>query len=227
MHYLEEFDWVCSECGVEACRRTYGNTSRVFDVSTFHIDVCAICKEKKSCTEIRDFGYPATEVMREMKNKSVKSANSSTMNYLVFDIDGVLADPSDRLHYITGEKKDWDRFYDEAQYDQPILPNMRLMNNLLETIGANDIIIMTGRPKRIFNETADWLFDYLDTVFVLDKTIFMREDGDHRPDYVLKLEWCEKLGLENIDIVFDDRDQVVKALREAGLNVFQTVDGNY
>jgi len=29
----------------------------------------------------------------------------------IFDIDGTLADVSHRLHYITGETKDWDAFF--------------------------------------------------------------------------------------------------------------------
>lgn len=37
------------------------------------------------------------------------------MKYIVFDIDGVLADCSHRLKYIQGENKDYDKFYIEER----------------------------------------------------------------------------------------------------------------
>ena len=40
------------------------------------------------------------------------------MKYIVFDIDGVLADCSHRLHYIQGENKDYDKFYSDEDDDQ-------------------------------------------------------------------------------------------------------------
>ncbi len=45
------------------------------------------------------------------------------MKYIVFDIDGVLADCSHRLHYIQGDNKDYESFYsyDEVLKDMPIL----------------------------------------------------------------------------------------------------------
>ena len=37
------------------------------------------------------------------------------MKYIIFDIDGVLADCSNRLKYIKGEKKDYDKFYSDEE----------------------------------------------------------------------------------------------------------------
>jgi len=45
-------EWVCYDCGIEASE---GN---VFELSSWHDDVCGVCHEKKSCTEPRDFYYP-------------------------------------------------------------------------------------------------------------------------------------------------------------------------
>ena len=45
--------WVCYDCAVEA-----GYQPRSNHVSTFHIGICGVCKQEKSVTEPRDFGYP-------------------------------------------------------------------------------------------------------------------------------------------------------------------------
>lgn len=37
------------------------------------------------------------------------------MKYIVFDIDGVLADCSHRLKYIQGKDKDYDKFYSKEE----------------------------------------------------------------------------------------------------------------
>lgn len=37
---------------------------------------------------------------------------------IIFDIDGTLADPKDRLHFL--KKKDWNSFYDDCLDDAPI-----------------------------------------------------------------------------------------------------------
>lgn len=54
------------------------------------------------------------------------------MKYIVFDIDGVLADCSHRLKYIQGEDKDYDSFYsyDEILKDKPILNLDKILLNI-------------------------------------------------------------------------------------------------
>ncbi len=57
----------------------------------------------------------------------------------------------------------------------------------------------------------------------------MRSEGDHRPDYKVKEELLGRIlkdGFEPI-MAFDDRDQVVKMWREAGVPCAQVADGNF
>lgn len=56
----------------------------------------------------------------------------------------------------------------------------------------------------------------------------MRKEDDNRKDSQVKYEILLDLAKEkNILAVFDDRNQVVKMWREAGLRCFQVADGNF
>jgi protein-arginine kinase activator protein McsA len=47
--------WVCEDCGREAAERCH---TRITKMSTWHIDICNICRQRKPCTQPRDFGSP-------------------------------------------------------------------------------------------------------------------------------------------------------------------------
>ena len=49
---------VCQECG-----------SKQYSISTWHEDVCQVCGENVSCTEVRDFYYPEFEIDLNAINK--------------------------------------------------------------------------------------------------------------------------------------------------------------
>lgn len=56
------------------------------------------------------------------------------MKYIVFDIDGVLADCSHRLKYIKGEKKDYDKFYFyDKTFSLPLTTTTKSMRCMLST----------------------------------------------------------------------------------------------
>jgi len=56
----------------------------------------------------------------------------------------------------------------------------------------------------------------------------MRKAGDNRKDSIVKYEILQELIKEYyIEYVFDDRDQVVKMWREAGLRCLQVAPGNF
>jgi hypothetical protein len=156
----------------------------------------------------------------------------------IFDIDGTLANCSQRLHFILPAKEDligdidldkiapdWESFYKDCVNDKPILPVVNLAYTLKES--HQDLIFVTGRPEKYMEETMDWLCNYLDTDCV---TLMMRENGDHRPDYIVKKEIYEKYikpYYEVIDGVFEDRKQCVDMWRSLGLTCYQVADGNY
>jgi hypothetical protein len=60
--------------------------------------------------------------------------------------------------------------------------------------------------------------------------LIMRETGDHRPDVVIKAEFIENgaINPEQVFLVFDDRDSVVKMWRHRfGLVCFQVAEGSF
>lgn len=146
----------------------------------------------------------------------------------IFDIDGTLADCSQRLHFIQQEKRDWDNFYNAMVNDKPI-PDVQGVLFRLSDSGAK-ILFVTGRPEKYRKQTVEWLKRF--TVINLDdidKFLYMRKDGDHREDYIVKREIYENMIKDNFYIygVFEDREQCVNMWRDKGLTCFQVSNGKY
>lgn len=134
-------------------------------------------------------------------------------NCVIFDIDGTLADLSHRLHFL--EKGDWKGFFAEADKDSPITEVIE-MNNVLAS--NFEIVIVSGRCSSIRKETRDWLYDN----GVVCNELFMREEGDHRPDHIVKEEILHKIQRKYVvKYVFDDRQSVVDMWRRNGITCFQ------
>ena len=150
----------------------------------------------------------------------------------ISDIDGTVANIDHRLHYIKGPDKDWDCFFDACTEDAPIpevIETLRLLSRSgLSLLNSPRIIYVTGRSERIRQETIVWLAINK----CPDGDLYMRQEGDHRQDDIVKSEILDNLlesGLDQKDIlgVFEDRQQVVDMWRKRGLRVFQVSKGNY
>lgn len=141
------------------------------------------------------------------------------MKLYVFDLDGTLANLNHRLHHIKNGKKNWDAFFDDCSNDLPIKWVIDFANSLWQ--GPNYIWILSGRSDRTELLTRQWLRRY-DVHF---DDLFMRKDGDHRPDEILKLEMLkEKLAANptlELRFIVDDRQRVVDMWRKNGFNVLQ------
>ena len=151
----------------------------------------------------------------------------------IFDLDGTLADISHRLHFIQPPSGlheenlknacDWDAFYEACDEDKPIWPII-VMAQMLAREGAQ-IAIVTGRSEKVIDKTLEWLRQHA----IPCQKLYMRPEGDFRPDHALKKEWYEraKLKPENVFMVFEDRARVVPMWRELGLTCLQVKDGDY
>jgi hypothetical protein len=144
------------------------------------------------------------------------------MKAYVFDIDGTIARMGDRLKCIQSDPKDWDSFHARVGEDEPILPMLQLLDDLIST---NDVVLLTARNEKSRVQTVDWLDKHLRT----DITAFdllMRKSHDYRPDTIVKPELLKKAGIEPI-VIFEDRNSVVKMWRELGYCCCQPQDGDF
>ena len=148
------------------------------------------------------------------------------MKYIVFDIDGVLADCSHRLHYIQGENKDYDKFYsyDEVLKDTPILNLKRILFNIQyanEEGSEIDIKFITARNIKCITATAEWLEKHF-SIMVEEGDILMRPTNDWRPAHEVKEDLIKKyVGFKNILFAFDDDDQVNEMYKKHGVMCYK------
>jgi phosphoglycolate phosphatase-like HAD superfamily hydrolase len=139
---------------------------------------------------------------------------------VIFDLDGTLALTGHREHFLKREKKDWRGFYAACDKDAPCQPIIRTMLALYAT-GA-DVRIWTGRSAEVNDKTIAWLDDIGAGMIPLK----MREEGDHRPDTILKEEWLNELDSKPV-LVFEDRATVVAMWRSHGIVCCQVAPGDF
>lgn len=149
------------------------------------------------------------------------------MKYIIFDIDGVLADCSHRLHYL--KDKNYDKFYsdEEIMKDKPIHDVMDIfvgLENLNEyNIGSNKTvnILISGRNERCRKVTIQWLREKLN-IYIDEDQLFLRSANDYRPAHEVKEDLIKKhIGFENILFAFDDDDQVNEMYKKHGVMCYK------
>jgi len=136
-----------------------------------------------------------------------------TVTFAVFDIDGVLADVSHRLHHLQGRRKNWPGFF-AAAGDDPLLDEGRAR---VEAAAAEHAIVyLSGRPERMRRLTERWLVLH----DLPAGALVLRPNRDRRPARQLKpLLLAEVTRAGEVALVVDDDVAVCTALRAAGYNV--------
>ena len=139
------------------------------------------------------------------------------------DLDGTLCDVEHRRHFVRGKgKKNWNGFFKEMVNDKVNLPVMETLERFSSTY---PIVYCTGRTDNHKKETEQWLKDNNAPTGQL----FMRLRNDKRQDDIVKEIILDFEILTRYSVLFclDDRDQVVKMLRNRGLTVFQVAEGDF
>lgn len=135
----------------------------------------------------------------------------------------------------TKWKPDWDAFHKACVYDKPNEPIINIFNHLVtsEWDGGYEVKVWSGRDDILRTETLNWLFAYTDFEEYPENgatnpvELRMRPHGDHCPDTELKKRWLDEVGKENVLMVFDDRDRLVKMWRDEGITCLQVAEGNF
>jgi predicted secreted acid phosphatase len=149
------------------------------------------------------------------------SRNKSDKEIVIFDIDGTLADVSERLHHLQKKPKDWDSFFQGMAQDKAIQSLVRLCN-ILYSAGIQ-IILCSGRSEEHRQETVAWLAKQ----GVPYHELLLRKDGDRRSDVVVKRELLAKIDKSRVLFVVEDRSRVVEMWRAEGLVCLQCAPGEF
>ena len=149
-------------------------------------------------------------------------------NTIIFDLDGTLALIDKRREVSTkpNGKLDWGKFFNSTniKLDEPNLPVIKTAQ-LFSEQGFN-IVILSGRSNKTETATRSWLSK---NKVPFNKLIMRNSETDHfTPDWVLKKNMLdENLDINDVFLVVDDRDRVVKLWRSLGLTTFQVAEGNF
>lgn len=144
--------------------------------------------------------------------------------WIVVDLDGTICDCAHRVDLAKAGK--WEEFHDACRDDKPFSKIV----TLLRALKNYQLLFLSGRGEEWRQDTIDWLSRHS---VPLPDMLLLRPKGDYRRDGVLKTELLtelfgsQKAALDSILLALDDRDQSVEALRNYGLTVLQTREGDY
>lgn len=133
----------------------------------------------------------------------------------VFDIDGVLANVSHRVHFLEHSHQDWGGFFGAAWRDPALPEGVALVAQASQDC---EIAYLTGRPEWCRRATHDWLLAH----GFPDGTLVMRGNHDHRPARKAKPPMLRKLAKGRVvAVVVDDDFEVCDAYETAGWTVLR------
>jgi len=164
---------------------------------------------------------------------------------VIFDLDGTLANIEVRRDKSLkpNGKLDWEIFAAPSSimdWDTPNEPVIK-MAQMFKADGFK-IVIFSGRNDRGFVATNHWLtrYDVPHDLLVLRPDKFKANswpiangnqatpDMRFMPDEILKKAMLDTfVDINDVFLVVDDRDKVVKMWRELGLNTFQVAPGDF
>lgn len=157
------------------------------------------------------------------------------MTDIICDVDGTLMNVEKRVEYAKKHKKDTDRVMDWDIFLNPMVMlefdthNKDVVNVMKSLYHSdyedNNIIITSARNER----HRDVTMKQLELAGVKYDAMYLRDDGDMRPDDIVKEELLGKIRTDgyNPTIAFDDRNQVVNKWRELGINCYQVRTGDF
>jgi FMN phosphatase YigB (HAD superfamily) len=151
---------------------------------------------------------------------------------ILFDLDGTIANVDGRrqaadeaqANSVRDDRQDWWC----AWQDPDNILRLDVPNELVVSVlrdwreRGKHIVIVSARNDKNRDVTERWLNQY----GIHYDALYMRKDGDYRPDNVFKQELLDNIregGEDLIERVYDDRNQVVDMWRANGIDCIQVV----
>lgn len=142
---------------------------------------------------------------------------------IVFDIDGTLANMEHRRQFVATKPKNWAAFNAGIPQDTPHEEIVFLAQTFADQ--GHTVLLCSGRGE----DQRQVSVEQMDRFGVKFVKLFMRPKGDHRQDSIVKVELLQEIRAEFGEpfLWFDDRQQVVDAIRAEGVKVLQVAEGDF
>ena len=130
----------------------------------------------------------------------IYSESKDLPHIILCDIDGTIALKGDRGIF------DWVK----VGVDIPNEHVCQVVDALVKT--GNEIVFFSGRDKVCYNESVQWIQDNIRVFENKEIKLYMRPEGDNRPDTIIKKELFDAhvRGQYYVDFVLDDRMAVIR-----------------
>ena len=175
-----------------------------------HVDICAYHDDQRE-----------KSVGRQVINSMALQYGlypQSEKGFVLCDLDGTLCNSAHRLHFVQGEKKDWNSFH-AALSDDTLRASV--YTTLCQFIEKGYLIVLvTGRGDEYRESTVRWLEQHVGRTWYI--ALFMRPAADHRPDVDIKEKILKKYFIKpgyKIHCVIDDRPKIIRMWRSHGIDV--------
>jgi predicted kinase len=161
-------------------------------------------------------------------NNAVRFENLSKdkPDVYICDIDGTLSSSEHRNIYTCTDE--------EIMEDKVITPVAEIIKLLMLSEDSNStVIFMSGRSNKYYKITDEWLKTKvlnLPNYRLPYFSLFMRKEGDNRPDSIVKKEMFDEHVKDKYNVlgVFDDRKVMVEFWNNLGIFTFDVGQGkNY
>ena len=143
---------------------------------------------------------------------------------IIFDVDGTIADVEHRRHHVTQRPTDWKSFKEQTRFDTPVEWVCDIAKRHIAR--GDDVAFFSARNEEQRSLTEAQIDERIGKGH---KGLFLRPDGDFRPDEEFKSALADKFEEfgGKIDIVFDDRNKVVDMWRARGTTCVQVAEGDF
>jgi phosphoserine phosphatase len=142
---------------------------------------------------------------------------------IVFDLDGTICNIEHRRGFVASKPKNFKAFVAAIPLDTPYEDIVFLAKTFYEL--GHTVLLCSGRGE----EEREVTVKQMENFGVKFAKLFMRKSKDYRKDSLVKVELLQEIRKDFGEpfLWFDDRQQVVDAIRAEGVKVCQVAPGDF